>query len=205
MGGSTWVQDKIELGIDGELVVFRRPNSPNWYMRIYIQEERKYYQKSLRTKSQYDAIEKAKLEYKVIQQKVAKDEKVFTISLGEALGGYFADEKQRERRGVIKNDWLMKKHQYLKNNFVFHFGSETKANAVTDKQMEEYIDIRMKRCKKKETIKQEIVIIKHFYKNYLIKYGFVFKCPDFPEFKLRKEQEEKIHSPLKSMKNFTDT
>jgi hypothetical protein len=96
MGGSTWVQDKIELGIDGELVVFRRPNSPNWYMRIYIQEERKYYQKSLRTKSQYDAIEKAKLEYKVIQQKVAKDEKVFTISLGEALGGYLMKNKEKE-------------------------------------------------------------------------------------------------------------
>ena len=75
MGGSTWVQDKIELGLDGELVVFRRPNSPNWYMRLYIQQERKYYQKSLRTKSQFDALERAKKEYKIIQQKVAKEEK----------------------------------------------------------------------------------------------------------------------------------
>lgn len=189
MGGSTWVQDKIELGLDGELVVFRRPNSPNWYMRLYIQQERKYYQKSLRTKSQFDALERAKKEYKIIQQKVAKEEKVFTITLGEALEAYYADEQQRERRGLIKNDWLVKKHQYLKNAFVFHFGSETKANAITDKQMEEYIDIRMKRCKRKETIKVEIVIIKHFYKNYLIKNGFVFKIPEFPEFKLRKEDK----------------
>jgi hypothetical protein len=187
--GSTWVQEKIELGLDGELVVFKRPNSPNWYMRIYIQQERKYFQKSLKTKSQYDALEIAKKEYKIIQQKVAKEEKVFTISLGEALEGYFAEEIQRERRGMIKNDWLIKKQQYLKNTFVFHFGSETKANSISDKGMEEFIDIRMKRCKRKETIKQEIVIIKHFYKNYLIKKGFVFKCPDFPEFKLRKEDK----------------
>ncbi len=191
MGGSTWVQDKIELGMDGELLVFKRPNSPNWYMRVYIQQERKYFQKSLKTKSQYDAIERAKSEYKILQQKIAKDEKVFTITLGEALEGYFAEEKQRERRGMIQNEWLMKKHQYLKSTFIHHFGSDTKANAITDKQMEEYIDIRLRRCKRKESIKQELTIIKHFYKTYLIKKGFVFKAPEFPTFRLKKNDKAK--------------
>jgi hypothetical protein len=102
MGGSTWVQNKTEL-FEGELVVFQRANSPNWYMRVYIANESKHFQKSLRTKSQYDAIEKAKVEYKILQQKVAKEEKVFTITLGEAIEGWFENEVKRERRGVIKN------------------------------------------------------------------------------------------------------
>lgn len=154
-------------------------------MRIYIQAESKYFQKSLKTKSQYEAVEKAKLEYKTIQTKVSKEEKVFTITFGEALEGYFSEEMNRERRGLIKNDWLVKKQSYLKNTFIFHFGAETRANAVTDKQMNEYVDIRLKKCRKKETIKQELTIIKHFYKTYLIKKGYVFKAPEFPVFKLK--------------------
>ena len=186
MGGSTWIQDKTEL-YEGELIVFKRANSPNWYMRVYVTQEQKHYQKSLRTQNQLDAIEKAKQEYKIIQRKVAKDEKVFTISISDAIEGYFSLEKTRLRRGLIKEDWLNKKHQYIKNTFAHHFGLETKVNAISDKQIEEFIDIRLKRCKKKQTIQQEIVIIKHFYKTYLIKNGFVFKIPEFPEFKITKK------------------
>ena len=186
MGSSTWVQEKTEL-YEGELTVFKRANSPNWYMRVYVTQERKHYQKSLRTKNQHDAIEKAKREYKDIQRKVAKDEKVFTITIGEGIEGYLSLEKTRLRRGMIKEDWLIKKHQYIKNTFAHHFGLETKVNTISDKQIEEFIDIRLKRCKKKQTIQQEIVIIKHFYKTYLIKNGFVFKIPEFPEFKITKK------------------
>lgn len=160
-------------------------------MRIWIQQEGKYYQKSLKTKSQYEAVEKAKAEYKLLQQKVSKEEKVFTITFAEALEGYFAEEKNRERRGLIKNDWLMKKHMYLKNAFIHHFGVDTKANSITDKQMEEYIDIRLKRCKRKQTIIQELTIIKHFYKTYLIKKGWVVKAPEFPVFRLKGKDRAK--------------
>lgn len=190
MGGSTWVQDKTEL-FEGELVVFKRPNSPNWYMRVYVARESKHYQKSLRTKSQFEAIEKAKKEYKILQQKVAKEEKVFTITFGEAIDGYYEIEKARERRGMIRKDWLQKKYQYIKNTFAPYFGLDQKVNSVADKQMEEYIDMRLSRCKRKQTIQQEITIIKHFYKIYLIKKGFVFKVPEFPEFKVTKKDRSR--------------
>jgi site-specific recombinase XerD len=185
MGASTtWVGDKIEL-FEGELLVFKRPNSPNWYLRIWISAEKKYLQQSLKTKSQFDAIERAKAIYKETQVKVAKEEKVFTITLGEALLGYEVEEKKRERRGIIQTDWYTKKNTYLKNTFTHHFGEAKKVNDITDKEMSEFIDIRLKRCKRKQTIKQEIVIIKHFYKNYLIKKGYVFRIPEFPEFRLK--------------------
>lgn len=190
MGGSTWVQNKTEL-FEGELVVFQRANSPNFYMRVYIAKESKHFQKSLRTKNQYDAIERAKVEYKIIQQKVAKEEKVFTITLGEAIEGWFDNEVKRERRGVIKNSTFKRRTAYIKNQFAPHFGLETKVNDITDKQMIDYIDMRLRRVKKKSSLRQEVSIIKGFYNTYLIKKGFVFKIPEIPEFTGRKEDRAK--------------
>ena len=99
-------------------------------MRVYVANEKKHYQKSLKTKSQLDAVERAKVEYKILQQKVAKEEKVFTISFGEALVGYRELEKNRERRGLIQNDWFKKKDAYLRNHFVKHFGEVRMVNDV---------------------------------------------------------------------------
>lgn len=190
MGGATWVQEKTEF-YEGELVVFRRANSPNWYMRVYIPAEKKHYQKSLRTANQYEAVEKAKVEYKIIQQKVAREEKVFTITFKDAIEGYLDSERTRERRGMIGKDWLLKKHQYVKNIFAPFFGLEVMVNSITDKQMEEYIDSRLRKCKRKQTILQEITIIRHFYKSYLIAKGYATRVPAFPEFKITNKDKSR--------------
>lgn len=190
MSGSTWVQNKTEL-FEGELVVFQRANSPNFYMRVYIARESKHYQKSLKTKSQYEAIERAKVEYKILQQKVAKEEKVFTITLREAIEGWFDNELKRERRGVITNSTFLKKTRYIRNTFAPHFGLETRVNDISDNQMIEFIDMRLRRVKKKSSLKQEVSCIKTFYNSYLIKKGYVFKIPEIPEFTSRKEDTAK--------------
>ena len=190
MGGSTWVQNKIEM-FEGELVIFKRANSPNWYMRVYVAKERKHYQKSCKTKSQYVAMEFAKAEYRELQSKVAKEEKVFTIELITAINLYFEEEKNRERRGMIGNDWLKKKDMYLRNTFMDYFGADKKVNDISNKEFELYVDYRMRLCRRKETIRQELTIITHFYKNLLLKKGYVFKLPEMPEFKVRKKDQAK--------------
>ena len=190
MTGATWVQNKIEL-FEGELIVFKRANSPNWYMRVYIKREGKHYQKSCRTKSQYVAMEFAKAEYRELQSKVAKEEKVFTIDLITAAEEYIKQEINRERRGVIKNDWVKKKDMYLRNTFIKYMGEDRKVNDISNKDFELYIDLRLRLCKRKETIRQELVIIKHFYKTLLLKQGYVFKIPEFPEFKIREKDRAK--------------
>ena len=190
MKTASWVQNKIEL-FEGELIVFKRANSPNWYMRVYIKREGKHYQKSCRTKSQYVAMEFAKAEYRELQSRVAKEEKVFTIDLSSAVNQYFEQERNRERRGMISNDWLKKKDQYLRNTFMDYMGADRKVNDISNKDFELYVDYRFRLCKKKETIRQEIVIIKHFYKNLLLKQGYVFKIPEFPEFKIREKDRAK--------------
>ena len=96
-------------------------------------------------------------------------------------------EIQRERRGMIKNDWVKKKSMYLRNTFMEYMGGDRKVNDISNKEFELYIDYRLKMCKRKETIRQELVIIKHFYKTLLLKQGYVFKLPEFPEFKIREK------------------
>ena len=104
-------------------------------------------------------------------------------------------EKNRERRGLIQNDWFKKKDAYLRNHFVKHFGEGRMVNDVSDDEMGKYIDIRMKRCKRKQTIQQEITILKHFYKTYLIKKGMFSKSQNSQSSKSVKLMPpvEKIH------------
>ena len=57
--------------------------------------------------------------------------------------------------------------------------------------MIEFIDMRLRRVKKKSSLKQEVSCIKTFYNSYLIKKGYVFKIPEIPEFTSRKEDTAK--------------
>jgi len=185
-----WVDEKIEL-FEGELIVFKRANSPNWYMRVYVKKESKHYQKSCKTKSKYDALDFAKRMYKELQQKVAKDEKVFTITLGDALEAYDKQEQERVNRGLIGATWKYQKEVYLRTTFAKYFDVTTQVNQINEKDLEEYVNERMDILKRKTTLKQEIGILKHFWRTYLVKNGFVYQVPLFPEFRIRRGDSAK--------------
>ena len=185
-----WVGEKIEL-FEGELIVFKRANSPMWYMRVYVKKESKHYQKSCKTKSKYDAIDFAKRQYKELQQKVAKDEKVFTITLGEALQAYDKQEQERVNRGLIGATWKYQKEVYMRTTFAKYFDVSTQVNQISERQIEEYVNQRMDILKRKTTLKQEIGILKHFWRTYLVKNGFVYQVPLFPEFRIRRGDSAK--------------
>ena len=181
---AVWVGEKIEL-YEGELLLFKRANSPMWYMRVYVKKEGKHYQKSCKTKSKFNAIDFAKARYKELQQKVAKDEKVFTITLLEALEGYDLQEEERVKRGLIGANWKYQKDVYLRGKFADYFGLDTQVNQITEDELETFINGRIKVLKRKTTAKQEITIIKHLFKTYLIKRGYIYQMPSFPEFRIR--------------------
>ena len=180
-----WVDEKIEL-FEGELIVFKRANSPNWYMRVYVKKEGKHYQKSCKTKSKYDALDFAKRKYKELQQKVAKDEKVFTITLGEALDGYDKQEEDRVNRDLIGATWKYQKSVYLSGTFGKYFGLDTQVNQISEEDIEEYVNERMRVLKRKTTVKQEVGLLKHFFKTFVVKKGYLYQVPYFPEFRIKK-------------------
>ena len=63
---------------------------------------------------------------------------------------YFEEERNRERRGMIGNDWLKKKDMYLRNTFMDYFGADKKVNDISNKEFELYVDYRMRLCRKKK-------------------------------------------------------
>lgn len=160
-------------------------------MRVWIAHERKHYQQSLKTKSHFEAVERAKSKYKELQIKVARAEKVFTSTLGEAFLKYQEVLVKEKQRGMIGENWLKKQSQYLNNTFIHYFGKDKKVNDINDKDIADFIDMRLKRCKRKQTIKQEITIIKMFYKKVLIKNGYIFSLPEFPAFKIKQQDRSR--------------
>ena len=82
-----------------------------------------------------------------------KEEKVFTIQLAEAIEEYYRNECDRIRRGILKEESMKKKVSYLRNQFLPFFG-DIKVNEITDKQFGLYVDYRLKKCRRKQTIKR---------------------------------------------------
>ncbi|ABI46191.1 hypothetical protein [Synechococcus sp. CC9311] len=123
----------------------------------------------MKTKSHFDAIERAKSKYKELQVKVARAEKVFTSSLGDAFVKYEEEIKKELQRGMIGNDWYKKQLMYLSNAFIHYFGESKKVNDISDAEIADFVDIRLKACKRKDTVRQELTIVtffNHLYSQY---------------------------------------
>ena len=173
------------------MVVFKRPNSPNWYCRYYVREEGKYYQKSLRTKSQVVAREKAKEIYKEITSIISRDEKVFNLTWGEAIEKYDEMEYERYMGDVIGEEWYKKKKSYLRNVWVEHVGADTPVNQTTDDDAREFYKLRLNKLARKETLRQELTLIRAIYKDYLLPKGYCLKLIKFPKLTLTKKDKSR--------------
>lgn len=191
MDGSTaWVQDKISL-YEGELLIFKRPNSPNYYYRVWVSAEGKYRQNSLKTSSKFVAIEQGKKKYQELATKMAKGEKIFTITFEEALKEYEKILIFKQQKDGLTIEWVKRKLGYLRNHFIHHIGSNAQVNTITDKQIQEYFGIRLSKVGRRQTVKQEIIIVTAFYKECIVKNGYAFSCPEMPKIKITKEQTSK--------------
>ena len=149
MENSRWVNERFYIGIDDEMCVFKRPNSPNYYCRYYVRAEQKYYQKSLKTQSKVVAQEKAKEIYKEITTLISRDEKVFNLTWEEAINIYDEMERERYMGGVIVREWYMKKISYLRNVWMEFTGKDTPVNKTDDDDAREFYRQRSRHLKKR--------------------------------------------------------
>ena len=168
------------------MVVFKRPNSPNWYCRYYVQQEQKYYQKSLKTSNRVIANDKAKEIYRQITTLINRDEKVFGIKWIDALDGYAEMERARLANGVISESWYTKKITYLRNKWIGFVGEDTIVNKTTDDDAKAYVKHRMASVARKDTLRQELTSINAFYKDYLIPNGYCLRPLRFGKLIIRK-------------------
>ena len=108
-------------------------------------------------------------------------------------------ENTRVLRGDIDEVTCTQKIRWLRNTFLHYFGSDTKSNAISDDQMQEFINHRLTICKRKTTVNQEISRIKHFYGSCLIKKGYASRVPELERIKITKKDQRS-----KRIDTFTD-
>jgi len=191
MENARWVKDRFYVGIDDEMCVFMRPNSPNYYCRYYVRQEQKYYQKSLRTKSKVVAQEKAKEIYREITTLVSRDEKVFNLTWKEAIDIYDEMEMERYMGGVIVREWYKKKITYLRNTWMNFVGADTPVNKTNDDDAREFYRIRSRQLKTKASLRYEITIINSIYTDLLLPKSYCLRKLRMPKTTITKRDRSR--------------
>ena len=191
MENARWVKDRFYVGIDDEMCVFMRPNSPNYYCRYYVRQEQKYYQKSLKTKSKVVAQEKAKEIYREITTLVSRDEKVFNLTWKEAIDIYDEMEMERFMGGVIVREWYKKKLTYLRNTWMNFVGADTPVNKTNDDDAREFYRIRSRHLKTKSVLRQEITIINSIYTDLLVPKNYCLRKLRMPKTTITKRDRSR--------------
>ena len=191
MENARWVKDRFYVGIDDEMCVFMRPNSPNYYCRYYVRQEQKYYQKSLRTKSKVVAQEKAKEIYREITTLVSRDEKVFNLTWKEAIDIYDEMEMERYMGGVIVREWYKKKLTYLRNTWMNFVGADTPVNKTNDDDAREFYRIRSRHLKTKTVLRYEITIVNSIYTDLLVPKNYCLRKFRMPKTTITKRDRSR--------------
>jgi hypothetical protein len=85
---------------DGKLVVYKRPESPLWQMRVYMPLTRRYVRKSMKTTDVHAAITAAKRDYMNLMVKHEEGIPVFEMRISKAADLWLAEcgklAKQKE-------------------------------------------------------------------------------------------------------------
>ena len=86
----------------------------------------------------------------------------YSLSLGVAIDTYHEREYERYVGGVIDKEWLTKKITYLRNTWGSFVGLDSPVNEADDATAEEFFRIRSNQVKRKETLRQELTIIRAY-------------------------------------------
>jgi len=188
---------------DGHVRIFRTTHSGDVYqMRMYVQEEKRYIRKSLKTRDKQLALSLAQKEFIFYQAKILNGEKLFSLTANEMREKYLkyvqtlVDEKQLSV-GRQTNIKTFTKH-YLE--FV---GKNTKIQNIDKKFFEGYRSFRQ--SKKKDitmtVIVNESITIKQMYK-FAKNEGFVNQNYelDFGKFKVDKNESSRVAYEVKDYK-----
>ena len=164
---------------DGESSIFKeKRRGDNYQFRMWIKEEKKHYQKSLRTNDYDIALEKAKKLTKDLMAHGLADKQVFSISVEELVERYLEYRKNDidSATGITRKRWMTLSSQL--KYFIILCGEKTKLSDLTHDMLYEYSNMRNEvRKGEMATIRTEKATINH-----CIQYGFRNKLIHFEKF-----------------------
>ena len=72
-----------------------------WQFRMWVSNEKRYYEKSLRTKRRAEAIDKAEEMYFDLQNELKDGRKLFSVSIAEAVAIYLEQRKIEQTQRLL--------------------------------------------------------------------------------------------------------
>jgi len=88
-----------------------------WQFRMWVSNEKRYYEKSLRTKRRAEAIDKAEEMYFDLQNELKDGKKLFSFSIADAVAIYLEHRKIDVRtKEIVEGRWVTI-HAHL-NHFI---------------------------------------------------------------------------------------
>ena len=108
-----------------------------WQFRMWVSGEKKYVRQSLKTKDKTDAISKAEQKVFEIGYRVNNGDKIFGISVEDAVEQFLAEQKKRVSKGEIVKGRYETISTHLRH-FVRYIGGKLKANEITKTTLTHY-------------------------------------------------------------------
>jgi len=96
---------------NGDVKLFQHKDTGRWYVRIWITEEQKYYQKSLRTRDEGMARRLGENEYLDIKAKRLTGRKLFKVKLHQVIDEWLVTQKQKVDVSITAGRYLTIKSQ----------------------------------------------------------------------------------------------
>jgi len=97
-----------------------------WQFRMWVSKEKRYYEKSLRTKRRAEAIDKAEEMYFDLQNELKDGRKLFSVSIADAVAIYLEHRKIDVRtKEIVEGRWVTIRAHL--NHFIEYVGENEKA------------------------------------------------------------------------------
>ena len=97
-----------------------------WQFRMWVSNEKRYYEKSLRTKRRAEAIDKAEEMYFDLQNELKDGRKLFSVSIADAVAIYLEYRKIDVRtKEIVEGRWVTIRAHL--NHFIEYVGENEKA------------------------------------------------------------------------------
>ena len=170
-----------EETIFDEAVIYKRGNY--WHFRVWLENEKKYASKSLKTTKKSEAKEKAKDLYLTIYSKLQEGNKFFSMTAQEGVDTYLKDRYNDVITGLI----VKKRHQVLGQHldkFLSFVGKKKKLKELRADDLLNYYKYRLEKTNNKvqsSTVKNEQSTI-----NALVKWLYKKNEIDIAEFEFKK-------------------
>ena len=181
--GGDWITEEQYLGFSrGKPRIFRTQKSNlKWQFAMWVSEENKYFQKSLRTEIKKEALLLAEDEYLSVLNTIKEGRKPVRVSLEKLIDLFLIYQQERVLKKLIKQERyvVIKSRMAIAKAFV---GKKKRLSQLSAEEWLAYTDWRREKGVQIQTIRQERSEINNLFK-YALREGYInpHQIPRFDE------------------------